>query len=177
MTDPTRHHRPTASALTPAPTLAGIALVLAGCLPATTRDGSAAGSGSPDGTPAASLAAAPSGPTPRPTFVTPTPTPAPTFAIYTVTRGDTLTSIADRFGTTGRSIAYWNRATYPSLDPESAAYRPNLLQVGWTLRIIPHAQFDEQTLPEPSDLQGTPPSPKPTGDDIEYEDGPSALPS
>jgi hypothetical protein len=90
-----------------------------------------------------------------------------------VARGDTLSKIADRFGTSARSIAYWNRATYPSLDPEGPGYRPNLLQVGWTLQIIPNAQFDEQTLPEPSELQGTPPTPKPTGDEIEYEDTPS----
>ena len=39
-------------------------------------------------------------------------------------------------------------------EPRSggAGYRPNLLQVGWTLKIIPNAQFDEQTLPEPSEL-------------------------
>jgi len=135
------------------------AVVAAGCLPAEA--------------PGASSAPGPSGPTPRPSFVAPTPTPAPTFAIYTVTRGDSLNSIADRYGTSARSIAYWNRDTYPSLDPEGPGYKPNLLKVGWTLRIIPHAEFDEQTLPEPSGLQGTPPSPKPTDDEIEYEDTPA----
>jgi hypothetical protein len=138
-----------------------VAIVAIGCLPA----GAASGQGT--ATPTAG------GPTPLPSFRAPTPTPAPTFAIYVVARGDTLSKIADRFGTSARSIAYWNRATYPSLDPEGAGYRPNLLKVGWTLRIIPNAQFDEQTLPEPSELQGTPPTPKPTGDDIEYEDTPS----
>ena len=141
--------------------LLAVAVVAIGCLPAGTAGGP--GSGGP----------AASGPTPRPSFRAPTPTPAPTFAIYTVARGDTLSRIADRFGTSARSIAYWNRATYPSLDPEGPGYRPNLLQVGWTLQIIPNAQFDEQTLPEPSELQGTPPTPRPTDDEIQYEDTPS----
>jgi hypothetical protein len=163
MTDRSRHPRRLAGLRAAA--LAAVAIVAIGCLPA------GAGGGLPTAVPAAS------GPTPRPSFRAPTPTPAPTFAIYTVARGDTLSRIADRFGTTARSIAYWNRATYPSLDPEGSGYRPNLLQVGWTLRIIPNAQFDEQTLPEPSELQGTPPTPKPTDDQIQYEDTPSPAPS
>jgi LysM domain len=126
------------------------------CLPGGTR-----GTGEPRGsdlgvgaTPSPSIAvesAAPSGPTPSPSIVRPTPTPAPTFLIYTVARGDSLNMIAHRFGTTARSIAYWNRTTYPSLDPESSAYRPGLLQVGWTLQVIPNVTFDEDSLAEPSD--------------------------
>jgi hypothetical protein len=100
----------------------------------------------------------PSGPTPRPSFVPPTPTPAPTFFVYRVARGDNLNTIAHRFGTTARSIAFWNRSTYPSLDPESKSYRPDLVQVGWTLMVIPNVVFDEQELPEPSDLVGPSPS-------------------
>jgi hypothetical protein len=132
------------------------------CIPAATRssgDLAAAGS-SPPAAPTASPA--PSGPTPRPSFVPPTPTPQPTFFVYTVARGDNLNSIAHRFGTTARSIAFWNRATYPSLDPESASYKPGLLQVGWTLMVIPNAVFDEQELPEPSDLIGPQPTPTPS---------------
>src|SRR5262245_21381639 len=91
----------------------------------------------------------PSGPTPRPPFVPPTPTPVPTFLVYTVVSGDNLNSIAHKFGTTARSIAFWNRATYPTLDPEASGYKPGLLQVGWTLMVIPNAIFDEQQLPEP----------------------------
>ena len=49
----------------------------------------------------------------------PTPTPGPTFACTRSSRGDTLTRIARRFHTSARSIAYWNREAYPSLDPES----------------------------------------------------------
>jgi hypothetical protein len=147
-----------------------VAAVVAGCLPP--RAGT--GSGSPGAAPAtASIVPVPSGPTPRPSYVAPTPTPGPTFLVYTVARGDSLNSIAHRYGTTARSIAFWNRATYPSLDPESAKYRPNLLQLGWTLLVIPNVEFDEQTLPEPSELQGELPSPTPTDGEIQYEDDPS----
>jgi hypothetical protein len=89
----------------------------------------------------------PAGPTPTPSFVRPTPTPLPTFMTYTVVTGDSLEKIAKRFGTTGRSIAYWNRATYPSLDPDSSAYRPNYLKLGWILVLIPHTQVDPENLP------------------------------
>jgi hypothetical protein len=60
----------------------------------------------------------------RPSFTYPTPTPLPTFLVYTVRSGDTLTSIAREQGTTARSIAFWNRQRYPSLDPRFAALRP-----------------------------------------------------
>ena len=49
--------------------------------------------------------------------------------------------------TTARSIAYWNRATYPSLDPESGSYRPNDIKVGWTLALIPKPEVDPENLP------------------------------
>ncbi len=61
--------------------------------------------------------------------------------------GDTLVRIARRFKTSGRSIAYWNRATYPSLDPESAAYRPDLLKAGWVLQILQGQEY----VPPPDD--------------------------
>ena len=89
----------------------------------------------------------PAGPTPTPSFVRPTPTPQPTFFTYTVVIGDNLDKIAKKFGTTGRSIAYWNRVAYPSLDPESSAYRPNYIKLGWMLRIIPNSQVDPENLP------------------------------
>jgi nucleoid-associated protein YgaU len=75
----------------------------------------------------------------------------PTFMAYVVKRGDSLYTIAHRFGTKGRSIAFWNRATYPSLDPESSRYSPNSIQVGWTLVLIPGVLFDENAVPEASD--------------------------
>jgi hypothetical protein len=91
------------------------------------------------------LAPSRAGPTPTPTFVAPTPTPAPTFAVYVVAAGDSLNTIARKYATTGRSIAFWNRASYPSLDPDSAGYAPGRLQVGWTLRLIPGLVYDEET--------------------------------
>lgn len=108
----------------------------------------------------------PAGPTPTPSFVRPTPTPRPTFFTYTVVAGDTLVSIAKRFGTSGRSVAYWNRATYPSLDPDSDAYRPDYLLVGWRLVLIPNAEVDPEDLPSlpptatPTDAEDTSPGPE-----------------
>jgi hypothetical protein len=82
-----------------------------------------------------------------------------------VVRGDTLVQIARRFHTSGRSIAYWNRATYPSLDPESAAYRPDLLQAGWVLQIMPGLEY----VPPPDDGEsGVEVTPVPS-DNEEYE--------
>jgi peptidoglycan/xylan/chitin deacetylase (PgdA/CDA1 family) len=80
----------------------------------------------------------------------------PTFLTYVVVRGDSLTSIARRFDTKARSIAYWNRAAYPSLDPESEAYAPNRIQVGWTLVLIPGTVVDEQNLPAQTPLPASP---------------------
>ena len=122
------------------------------CLPADTRGSREPASAAPDASPTAAL---PAGPTLRPTIVPPTPTPAPTFLVYTVVRGDSLNTIAHRFGTTARSIAFWNRETYPSLDPEGDAYKPGLLQVGWTLFLLPNEVVDEQELPDPTVLPGS----------------------
>ena len=82
----------------------------------------------------------------------PTPTPMPSFTSYVVKPGDSLTSIGRRFKTTGRSIAFWNRATYPSLDPDSSRYSPNSIKVGWTLLLIPGVLYDENAGPEPTDV-------------------------
>ena len=108
------------------------------------------------GTPAASLA---------PTFGYPTPSPEPTFTAYTVRPGDTLTSIATTFRTTARSIAWWNRGTYPTLDPGSPGYDPNDIKPGWVLVLIPGAVVDEENPPSPSPAPSTPlPStPAPSG--------------
>ena len=89
------------------------------------------------------------GPTPSPSFVRPIPTPQPTFLAYLVVAGDSLTKIARRFGTSGRSIAYWNRAIYPSLDPDGAAYKPDRVAIGWTLLLIPGKEVDPEDLPPP----------------------------
>lgn len=106
----------------------------------------------PTGTPGSSSDSLPSA-TASPaaaTFARPTPSPAPTFTSYMVRAGDTLNSIARRFDTTARSIAWWNRGTYPSLDPESEAYDPDRLEVGWTLVLIPGLEVDDTNPPTPS---------------------------
>ena len=99
---------------------------------------------------APSAAPGPTGPTPVPSFVRPTPLPDPTFLAYIVKQGDTLTSIARAFGTTPRSIAFWSRTEHPSLDPLSDGYRPDRLEIGWDLLLIPGAIFDEDELPDPT---------------------------
>ncbi len=91
---------------------------------------------------------APTGPTPPPSFVRPTPTPLPTFLSYVVKSGDTLDAIAKAHGTTVRSLAFWNRTKYPSLDPDSADYAPDRIKIGWVLLLIPDVEIDEdQTFP------------------------------
>ena len=80
----------------------------------------------------------------------PTPTPAPTFAIWLVRKGDTLIALAGRFETTPQSLAYWNRARYPSLDPDSPSYRPDRIEVGWQLSYLPGEVVDPENLPPAS---------------------------
>jgi hypothetical protein len=93
--------------------------------------------------------ATPLGPSPVATFARPTPSPPPPFIAYRVKRGDSLNSIARRFDTDGRSIAWWNRGFYPSLDPESPDYDPNTIRVGWVLNVLRHTRVDEENPPEP----------------------------
>jgi hypothetical protein len=110
--------------------------------------------------PAATSNAAPlPTPTPspaEPTFLRPTPSPEPTFVAYTVQVGDSLNSIATRYQTTARSIAWWNRGRYPSLDPESPAYKPNRIELGWVLVVLPGQVVDELNPPTPSPAPETP---------------------
>ncbi|HJW21649.1 MAG TPA: polysaccharide deacetylase family protein, partial [Candidatus Limnocylindrales bacterium] len=91
-----------------------------------------------------------------PTFGYPTPSPEPTFTAYSVRFGDTLNSIATAFATTARSIAWWNRGTYPSLDPQSPGYRPDDIKPGWVLVLIPGTVVDEENPPSPSPAPPTP---------------------
>lgn len=121
----------------------GLLVVLAALLGSACSLEVGLSSSPPSPTPAASPAVTPS---PSPSFVRPTPNPSPTFLVYEVRAGDTLTSIAREFGTTPRSIAYWNRDQYPSLDPDTPGYDPDRITIGWTLRLIPTAEFDEEEL-------------------------------
>ena len=113
-------------------------------LPQPVSTPSPSASATPSGEPTASLE-----PTldPSPTFLRPTPSPLPTFTSYVVQRGDSLTSIARQFDTTPRSIAWWNRLTYPSLDPLAEDYDPNTIQPDWILVLVPGVVFDESTIP------------------------------
>ena len=106
----------------------------------------ASGSPAQSGSPSASATGSPA----APTFLRPTPSPAPTFTSYVVRAGDTLASIANQFGTTPRSIAWWNRGAYPTLDPESQDYDPDRLEIGWTLVLLPNTEVDENNPPTPS---------------------------
>lgn len=49
---------------------------------------------------------------------------------YTVKKNDNLSAIANKYGTTVTQLVNWNKSKYPSL-----ATNPNLIQVGWTLRV------------------------------------------
>jgi hypothetical protein len=77
-----------------------------------------------------------------PMLTAPVPTPEPTFLIYQVRPNDALEAIAKRFKTTVDSIGFWNRDRYATLDPDSAAYRPDSIKVGWLLRIHPGQTTD-----------------------------------
>lgn len=139
--------------------------------PRPTCSPSGAAPGCPSDTPAPSPSPSPSPtelPSPSPPFVRPTPTPGPTFTTYVVKPGDSLTSIARRFATTPRSLAWWNRGTYPTLDPESEAYAPNHIEPGWTLVLMPGVIVDGADLPSstpglPSPSSFPPPSGVPAG--------------
>lgn len=145
-----------------------IALLAVACLPQAVGP-----TGAPASRPPSSPTGSPrlSGPPPAPSFVRPTATPMPTFRVYSVIKGDSLTSIAGRFGTTARSIAYWNRAAHPSLDPESEAYSPNRIEIGWSLVLIPNAVVDPQTLP------GQTPLPAPTAGPTQPGETPAVTPA
>jgi len=97
------------------------------------------------GNPSATVA----GPTPASTFARPTPSPGPSFLTYRVKPGDTLTRIARRFETDERSIAWWNRGFYPSLDPDGPGFDPNTIRVGWMLNVLRDTKVDEDNPPAP----------------------------
>jgi LysM domain-containing protein len=118
--------------------------------------------GSPAATTTAALptslipSATAAGPSVEPTFARPTPSPGPAFQTYKVKRGDTLSSIARKFHTTARSIAWWNRGKYPSLDPESTSYDPSTIRVGWMLVYLKGVVVDDSNPPTPSPAPPTP---------------------
>ncbi len=125
--------------------LATLGVAVIACVPSAAETSTSAA-------PAPSVSTA----SPSPSFIRPPPNPSPTFLVHVVKTGETLTSIARLFGTTPRSIAYWNRARYPSLDPDSPAYEPDRIEVGWSLQLIPTAVFDEEELLDATPTPGVP---------------------
>jgi hypothetical protein len=128
-----------------------LATAIAGaCLPSSLRSNPSADPRASSASPATASPSPTFDPNATPSFVRPTPTPGPSFAVYVVKTGDSLTSIAKVFKTTARSIAFWNRDQYPTLNPEGRDYQPNSIKIGWQLRILPGVVLDEQTLPDPT---------------------------
>jgi hypothetical protein len=148
MTSASRARRPQGErSLLDSPWLAALlALVVIGLAAAIVLPGFL-GVGGPSATATLAAGAASPTPVPAPTFLRPTPSPQPTFVAYVVKSGDTLNSIAKHFDTTARSIAWWSRGLHPSLDPESAKYQPNRLEVGWVLQVVPGTEVDENNPP------------------------------
>jgi hypothetical protein len=136
-----------------------IGLLAGACIPATSLRTTPTPTPSPSAgdVDLPTATAPPTGPSAPPSFVRPTPTPQPTFLAYVVKPGDTLTSIARAHGTTARSIAFWNRSRHPSLDPDSPSYRPDRIEVGWVLLLVPDLELDPEDLPPE-----TPPAPPAT---------------
>ncbi len=141
-----------------------LGVAIAACLPASIRTTPVAPSPT-----AAPTAPAGSHPDPGP----PTPTPGPTFRAYKVVAGDTMTRIARKFHTSTRSLSYWNRVKYPTLDPENAHYNADRVERGWILQLIPNHEY----VPPPDDGEtGIQVTPTPD-DDIDATDSPSPGPS
>lgn len=148
-----------------------VVLLLAGCglgdLPARSSGSSEAPSSAPSASP---LASPPPSASPGPTAA-PTPTPQPTALLYVVRPNDSLLNLASRYRTTGRSIAYWNRKAYPSLDPDKPTYNPNHLEIGWRLTIYPglidndgNGLPDATPTPAPPVAPSIPPAARPPTD-------------
>lgn len=135
-----------------------LTVLAAACVPTPANRLSPSPDGSGSSGSAPTPVPTPAGPTPSPSFGRPTPAPGPTFANYTVKPGDTLDGIAKRFKTNISSLAYWNRVTYPSLDPDSSKYQPGRIEVGWVLVLIPGETVDPEALPSLTPR----PTPRPT---------------
>ncbi len=182
MSHPSRSRRPRPAASLLA-VLGLLAALLGGCgglLPSAPPTSAPPTSTSEPSLPPATVSPSPppaSEPAPSPSAVLASPTPTSsgqTFVpgiplTYVVVRGDTLSSIARRFSTDVRSISYWNRDRYPSLDPDSPDYNPNVIVPGWELTIIPGVILSDDEIPTPrptrtpSPTLTIPPAPTPTG--------------
>ncbi|MEP7082946.1 MAG: LysM peptidoglycan-binding domain-containing protein, partial [Chloroflexota bacterium] len=110
---------------------------------------------SPSAAPSVSTAATASvAPSATPTL-TATPTPPPAAATtYTVVGGDTLYSLARRFGTTVQQLQAWNAERYPALARDAG-----VLEVGWVLVVA----GEPGVTPAPTASPTVAPTPPPTG--------------
>jgi hypothetical protein len=162
---------PTARTLARLVAASALTILLAGCGLGDLPTRSTEASSEPSSLALSSLLASalPSG-TPGPSAA-PTPTPQPTALTYVVKSGDSLVNLGHRFKTTGRSIAYWNRKAYPSLDPDKPTYNPNHLEIGWRLTIYPglidndgNGIADASATPAPPLAPSIPPAPSPPAD-------------
>lgn len=137
---------PASRAPTVAPFL--LALLLGACAPSPVTP---AATSSPSAEPSVTSPSA----SPSPS-ATPSPSPAatpPAATTYVVQRGDTLYSIARRFGTTVAQLQAWNADRYPSLAGDAGR-----LEAGWVLVV---AQVPGVT-PAPTPQVTLPASPVPS---------------
>jgi peptidoglycan/xylan/chitin deacetylase (PgdA/CDA1 family)/LysM repeat protein len=141
--------------------LLAVIFLLSACASPTTSP-----SPEPTATPVATPSPVATEPQPTPTEEpsptpesTPSPSPAPTSTptsgtFYTVRGGDTLFSIAGRFGTSVEQLQAWNAERYPSL-----ATNPNLLEAGWVLVVA--GEPGVTPLPTPTAAPTAPPATTP----------------
>ncbi len=84
-------------------------------------------------------------PTPAPdSSATSAPEDPGTSGTYIVLPGDSLSTIAFRTGTTVAELVALNQGTFPSL-----AHNPNVIEIGWKLRLTGAAQPSPKTPPKP----------------------------
>ena len=133
--------------------LAGTLLVLAVLLVACSGDASpsvdATQPPGQDGTPTPSASATV---TPRGSASPQTPAATPAVTVYSVIGGDTLASIAWRFGTSVEQLQAWNGARYPSLVSD-----PGTLIVGWQLIVAGEPGVTPLPTPTPTSRPTSPP--------------------
>ena len=124
------------------PSVLALLLAISACSSPAATPGSTPTIGLPGGgafSPAPSESASPD-PASSPS-VDPTASPV-AGTTYTVQRGDSLSSIARRFGTSAQQIQTWNAARYPSLATD-----PGTIEPGWVLIVSDDPGAQPASLP------------------------------